>query len=124
MLDSAKSHLNKYTLFCLVMLSTQFGINFINASTVLSFLITKLKAKKHKTHDYTSQVSGQDYVFETVDDHTKGYMTAQGKGVAVGDFITLQDGASINHYQVEQIDYYANPSDMWTAVLKRATSAS
>lgn len=123
MLDSAKSHLNKYPLFCLVMLSTQFGINFIKPLSVLSYLVTKLKAKKQKTHDYTSQVSGQDYVFESIEDDTKGYMTAQGKGIAVGDFITLQDGTETYHYQVEQIDYYSNPSDMWTAVLKRAAKA-
>ncbi|RUT00229.1 hypothetical protein DSM106972_076770 [Dulcicalothrix desertica PCC 7102] len=101
------------------MLSTKFGINFINTSTLFNFLATRLKAKRIKTHDYTNQVSGQDYVFETIDDHTKGYMTAQGKGVTVGDFITLQDGAEVYHYQVEQIEYYSNPSDMWTGVLKR-----
>ncbi|OKH40338.1 hypothetical protein NIES2101_35010 [Calothrix sp. HK-06] len=105
------------------MLSSKLGINFINTWALLNFLIAKLKAKKQKTYDYTSQVSGQDYVFEAIDDDAKGYMTAQGKGVAVGDFISLQNGAEIYHYQVEQIEYYSNPSDMWTAVLKRATSA-
>lgn len=106
------------------MLSTNFGINFINTLAVLNFFVTKLKANKQKTYDYTNQVSGQDYMFESIDNHSKGYMTAQGKGIAVGDFINLQHGAEIYHYQVEQIDYYSNPSDMWTAVLKRATLAS
>lgn len=106
------------------MLSSKLGINFINTWALLNFLIAKLKAKKQKTYDYTRQVSGQDYVFEPIDDDTKGYMTAQGKGVAVGDFISLQNGAEVSHYQVEQIEYYCNPSDMWTAVLKRVTLAS
>ncbi len=106
------------------MLSSKLGINFINTRTLLNFFVAKLKGKKQKTYDYTRQVSGQDYVFEPIDNHTKGYMTAQGKGVAVGDFISLQNGTEIYHYQVEQIDYYSNPSDMWTAVLKRATLAT
>lgn len=102
------------------MLATKLGINFINTSTLFNFVVTRLRARRIKTHDYTGQVSGQDYVFETIDDSTKGYMTAQGKGITVGDFITLQDGAEVYHYQVEQIEYYSNPSDMWTGVLKRA----
>lgn len=106
------------------MLSSKLGINFINTWALLNFLIAKLKAKKQKIYDYTGQVSGQDYVFEPIDDDTKGYMTAQGKGVAVGDFISLQNGAEVSHYQVEHIEYYSNPSDMWTAVLKRAILAS
>ncbi|MBW4602424.1 MAG: hypothetical protein KME29_23380 [Calothrix sp. FI2-JRJ7] len=106
------------------MLSSKLGINFTNIWGLLNFLVAKLKVKKQKTYDYTRQVSGQDYVFEPIDDDTKGYMTAQGKGVAVGDFITLQNGAEIYHYQVEQIEYYSHPSDMWTAVLKRVTLAS
>lgn len=101
------------------MSSAKFGINFISTSALFNFFITKPKAKKQKTYDYTRQIRGQDYVFEQVENDTKGYMTGQGKGIAVGDFITLQDGAEVCCYQVEQIDYYANPSDMWTAVLKR-----
>jgi hypothetical protein len=102
------------------MSSAKFGINLINASALLHFLATRLKVRKQKTHNYTNQVAGQDYIFEAAENHTKGYMTAQRKGVAVGDFITLQDGAEVCCYQVEQIDYYSNPSDMWTALLKRA----
>lgn len=101
------------------MSSAKFGINFINSSALFNFLTTKPKAKKQKTHDYTRQVRSLDYVFEPIDDNAKGYMTGQCKGVAVGDFIVLQDGAKVYQYQVEQIDYYSNPSDMWTAVLKR-----
>ncbi|BAZ11095.1 hypothetical protein NIES4071_29200 [Calothrix sp. NIES-4071] len=100
----------------------KFSLNFVNTSSVLHFLTTRLKAKKQKTYDFTSFVAGEDYVFEPVDNYTKAYMTAQSKGVGVGDFITLQHGAEIYQYQVEQIDYYSNPSDMWTAVLKRAAS--
>jgi MioC protein len=109
----------EYTLFNSAMSSAKFSINFINIFALLHFLATRLKAKKQKTYDYTSQVAGQDYVFEPVENYAKGYMTAQLKGVEVGDFITLQDGAEVYCYQVEQIDYYANPSDMWTAVLRR-----
>ncbi|MBF2067312.1 MAG: hypothetical protein IGS39_23280 [Calothrix sp. C42_A2020_038] len=107
------------------MLSTKLGIHLINASALLNFLATNLKVKRHRTYDYTHKVPGQDYVFEVVaDDYTKGCMTAQGKGISVGDFITLQENSEVYRYQVEQIDYYSNPNDMWTAILKRITGAS
>jgi MioC protein len=75
--------------------------------------------KNSKIHDYSPYVAGTDYVFESSDNGMTGYMTAQGKGIKPGDYIILQKGSKFYKYQVEQIDYYSNPSDMWMASLKQ-----
>ncbi|MEA5598336.1 hypothetical protein [Rivularia sp. UHCC 0363] len=52
----------------------------------------------------------------------KAYMTAQSKDVKCDDYIILQIGSASCRYQVEQIDYYANPSDMWMALIKKVSN--
>ncbi len=61
-------------------------------------------------------VAGQDYVFELAEEDKKAYITGQGRGIKPGDSIILDDDAG--KYQVEKIDYYSNPSDMWIALVK------
>ena len=75
--------------------------------------------QKNRTHDYTQLVSGSDYIFESIDGESKGYMTGQGKGIKPGDYILLPDGSGISRYQIEEIDYYSNPPDMWIGLLKQ-----
>ncbi|MDH6060502.1 hypothetical protein NWP17_08635 [Chrysosporum bergii ANA360D] len=75
--------------------------------------------KKQKIHDYTQSVRGRDYVFELTNEGTAGYMTAVGKGIKSGDQIILQLGSHSYVYQVEEIDYYSDPPDMWIALLKQ-----
>lgn len=86
------------------------------------FILDKLKLHKHKTHDFTECVPGTDYVFEVAENITTAHMTARGKGVKPDDYIVLQIGSEFCRYQVEQIDYYSNPPDMWMALIKRVTN--
>ncbi|MEB3219556.1 MAG: hypothetical protein VKN72_25425 [Nostocales cyanobacterium 94392] len=102
------------------MSSSKSGINptvFFLSLTDLIF--QKLRLKKNKIHDFTGCVPGSDYVFEIAEDPAKGYITAQRKGVRCGDYIILQIDSEHCRYQVEQIDYYSNPSDMWMALVKK-----
>ena len=71
-----------------------------------------------KTHDYTSQRQGVDYYFELTDHNDRAYLTAQGKGVKRHDYILLNVESMPQRYQVEIIDYYSDPSDLWIALLK------
>ena len=69
-----------------------------------------------KTHHYTRQVSGEHYAIEAV----KGdrfSMIAYGKGVQSDDYILLTENLRSVRYKVEQIDYYAEPPDLWVALL-------
>ncbi|MEH1902973.1 MAG: hypothetical protein V7L04_16530 [Nostoc sp.] len=94
------------------------SFSFLNKIALVSSPVTELK-KKHKIHDYSQQVWGSDYVFERLNEGTIGYMTGIGKSIKPGDRIILRQGSESYQYQVEEIDYYSDPSDMWIALLKQ-----
>jgi hypothetical protein len=75
--------------------------------------------KRSTTHDYTRFRYGVDYEFEFIKGNSGAHMTGQGKGIRQGDCLLLKGRASIERYQVMEIDYYSSPSDMWIALLER-----
>ncbi len=72
--------------------------------------------EKAKTHDYTDGEVGVDYAIDAIDE-SRVYMTAQRRKVSLGDYILLKNGAVSERYQVQEIDYYTSPADMWVAQL-------
>ncbi|NMG05978.1 hypothetical protein DP117_03505 [Brasilonema sp. UFV-L1] len=102
------------------MFHTRSGINLnIIFLSFYNFVFNKRKPLQTKTYDYTQDINGRDYIFESVDNQVKGYMTGQGKGVKRGDYIILRDSSNACRYQVEDIDYYSEPPDMWIALLQK-----
>ncbi|NEQ19655.1 MAG: hypothetical protein F6K28_08885 [Microcoleus sp. SIO2G3] len=98
------------------------GINLnIIFLSLFKFILKKTKHSQTKTYDYTQYVGGRDYVLEPIDNQAKGYMTGQGKGIKRGDYIILYNGSKSCRYQVEEIDYYSEPPDMWIALLEKVT---
>ncbi|MCA1991481.1 MAG: hypothetical protein LDL41_05465 [Coleofasciculus sp. S288] len=94
----------------------------IHVSTNLLLIARALPSelqRKNTTYDYTQYASGQDYLFEPIDGGRSGYITAQMKGIKRGDYLILPNGSRSSRYQVEEIDYYSNPSDMWTALVRQ-----
>lgn len=75
--------------------------------------------RKQRVHDYSLFKSGQDYAFERIEKGMKGYMTGQCRDVKAGDYILLREESGLSQYQVEEIDYYLSPPDMWIALLKK-----
>ncbi|MBD6615231.1 hypothetical protein FNW02_05050 [Komarekiella sp. 'clone 1'] len=94
------------------------GFNFINKLVLTTSPVIELK-QKNRVHDYSQFVWGSDYVFEAINGELGGYMTGQGKGIKPNDYIILQRGSKSYKYQVEEIDYYCDPPDMWMALLKQ-----
>ncbi|WP_246275585.1 hypothetical protein [Brasilonema bromeliae] len=45
-------------------------------------------------------------------------MTGQGTGIKRGDYIILCHSSRTCRYQVEDIDYYSEPPNMWIALLQ------
>lgn len=84
----------------------------------MSFPGIELK-NKNKIHDYSQLSWGSDYVFERLNQGMIGYLTGVGKGVKPCDRIILREGCESYQYQVEEVDYYSDPSDMWIALLKQ-----
>ncbi len=96
----------------------------VNISTLFGWfthrILTNFNFPRNQTYDYRNLVTGRDYVFETLDnDCTKGYMSARWKSIKCGDYIILGNASDTHKYQVEEIDYYSEPSDMWIALLKQ-----
>jgi MioC protein len=79
-----------------------------------------------KVHDF-SQRSPKEFAFEQAAEENQAYMTGQGRGISRGDYILLQldqdhPDQQPKLYQVQMIDYYSSPSDMWIALLVKAES--
>jgi hypothetical protein len=69
-----------------------------------------------KTHLYTRHVSGEHYVIEPVEGD-RFSITAYGRGVKSGDYLLLTQNSQLVRYQIEQVDYYSNPPDLWNGLL-------
>ena len=85
--------------------------------------VGKVKAKPQRlptTHDYTNQRWGHACGFEPVDGGLKGRANGWGKGVAIGDYLLLQNGSGSSRYKVTHIHYVSNPPDQWFAKLEFA----
>lgn len=56
--------------------------------------ICDMKPKSIKVYDYSRAIHGVDYIFGRLNERdSRGYMTAQRRGVKVGDYVLLmQDG--------------------------------
>ncbi|QLE40139.1 hypothetical protein FD723_06490 [Nostoc sp. C052] len=96
------------------------SFSFLNKLSLVISSVAKLK-QKNRIHDYSQQIWGSDYVFERLNEGMIGYMTGVGTGIKPCDRIILREGCESYQYQVEEIDYYSDPSDMWIALLKQVS---
>ncbi|MDZ8024982.1 MAG: hypothetical protein RMY36_022935 [Nostoc sp. SerVER01] len=94
------------------------SFSFFNKLPLLASSLKEL-TQHYKIHDYSQQIWGSDYIFERVNEGTIGYMTGVGNGIKASDRIILRKGSESYQYQIEEIDYYSYPSDMWIALLKQ-----
>jgi hypothetical protein len=101
------------------MLSTSTGQTDPTENSDSVFSSTSYNASRIAiTHDFTKYQCGVDYYFEFNNANARACMTGQGKGIKPNDYILLQLESISRCYQVEVIDYYSQPSDMWIALLK------
>ncbi|BAY22592.1 hypothetical protein NIES2100_23550 [Calothrix sp. NIES-2100] len=101
------------------LLKAGINVSMILFSVLLPiFSLANASNLKERIHDYSKLIEGQDYIFEPLQG-VGGYMTATGKGIKPRDYIILQSAYKNYRYQVEEIEYYADPSDMWIALLKQ-----
>jgi MioC protein len=80
--------------------------------------ISIAKPKPTRIYDYSQAVPGVDYVFDKLSEKdSSGYMTSQKSGVKQGEQILLTQNGTTRKYQIQELDYYSSPSDMWIALL-------
>lgn len=61
---------------------------------------------------------GVDFMLEESPESPKEfYMTAHKAGVKAGDSIEIRASSGFQTYEVLEVDYYSDPSDMWMARL-------
>ncbi|MBE9206608.1 hypothetical protein IQ244_08780 [Nostoc sp. LEGE 06077] len=99
------------------------SFNFFNWLPLL-VIPTNESQQKQKIHDYSQFITGRDYVFESINQGLEGHMTGVGKGIKPCDYIILRSESELSRYQVEEIDYYADPPEMWMALLKKVIDNS
>lgn len=92
--------------------------NLFNYFSLVNFPKDK-STQKNKTHDYSQLIPGKEYVFEPLNQGLEAQMTGIGKGIKPLDYMIVRCDAQLCRYQVVEIDYYADPSDMWMALLKK-----
>lgn len=81
------------------------------------------QARKYKTHRYHQGQLGTEFFLEPSADSRVSYMTAQGLAVRPGDYIDISGSDGHLKFQVDQIEYYSAPADMWMAQLNLVTSS-
>lgn len=72
---------------------------------------------KIKTFSYDACNMGQTFVLDAISDTSVCLMTSQQVGVRSGDFVQINHPDKMTTYQIEEIEYYAEPSDIWMAKL-------
>ncbi|QUY42431.1 hypothetical protein HRE53_11445 [Acaryochloris sp. 'Moss Beach'] len=77
----------------------------------------KRRARKQRTHRYNQGQLGTEFFLETSADTSVSYMTAQGPVVRPGDYIDIASPDGHLKFQVDEIEYYSDPADMWMAQL-------
>jgi MioC protein len=96
---------------------TNFSLRFLGFIPLIFGWQNRLKLT-YKTHNYSKFSKGTEYEFEWLNESRRACMTGFGRGITPGDYIILQQDCKPYRYQVEEIDYYSEPSDMWIALLK------
>lgn len=77
---------------------------------------------KVKTFSYDVSSMGQTFVLDVTPDPSFYNMTSQQAGVQSGDFVQINHLDRMATYQIKEIEYYAEPSDMWMAKLLKISA--
>lgn len=74
-----------------------------------------LRKNKTKTFSYDACDIGKNLVLEADPDARLYYMTSLQAGVQLGDCVRINHRDEITTYQIQEIEYYTEPVDMWMA---------
>ncbi len=87
--------------------------------SLLNSLLAPKRSVRGKVHDYAKAHRGEEYLFEEEHGDNLAYMTGHGGAIVAGDWLLLNRNGQTIAYQVQTIDYYAFPAEMWIAALSR-----
>ena len=73
-----------------------------------------------RTFHHTLDSNSPEFFIDSIDDQPGFYqMTSQGPRLRIGQSIEVEQSGQYQTYQVDDIEFYNEPSDIWTAVLHR-----
>jgi MioC protein len=75
--------------------------------------------RKPKVHRYESLAMSNHFCLEPIPNQAGYYMTSCRSGVQRGDHIAIVETSGSSEYQVDEIDFYSDPGDLWIAKLYR-----
>lgn len=88
---------------------------------ILMTLLAKAQAFQEASvcvvHYYAPHEWEHDFTFESFACGKQSYMRGRGGTIQRGDHVVLRSGSHAARYQVDEIDYDAQPSDFWVALL-------
>ena len=69
-----------------------------------------------KTHDYTDRGWGRNYnITDIQNEGMEVSLCGWGNGITEGDYILLKNGSGSTRYRIDEIKYFSDPRDMWSA---------
>ena len=69
-----------------------------------------------KTHDYSVREWGHNYnIIDIEDDGMSIRLAGWGRGISNNDYIIIANGDDTTRYQISEVEYENNPTDMWFA---------
>lgn len=95
------------------------ALNSKQKSSSLQDLILKLRTPLRTFHHQSDDIN-PEFVMNSIEDQPGFYhMTAQGPRVKLGESIKIEQSGQYLTYQVDDIESYSEPSDMWMAILHK-----
>lgn len=95
------------------------AINPKHQSSALHNFLNQFKRPLKTFHHHPDDVN-QEFVIDSIEDKPGFYqITAQGPRVKPGESIEIEQFGQYLTYQVDNIEYYTEPSDMWMAILHK-----
>lgn len=95
------------------------ALNSKREKSLLQNLTLKLR-KPLRTFHHHPDGSNPEFFLDSIEDQPGFYqMTAQGPRLRIGQSIEIEQSGQYLTYQVDNIEYYSKPSDMWMAVLHK-----
>lgn len=97
-------------------------VTLLNRVTIKEVLQVSFR-RSNRTFYFNSDDTSQRFVISKVEQEADYYyMTAQGSHIKSGDTIKIMQYEQSSTFQVVDIEYYSEPSDMWIALLHKISN--
>jgi hypothetical protein len=90
-------------------------VRFVNRFKCSSLVLQRT----FREHNLQTHEDGYDYFLNVIDNGMTAYLTVQRANVKLQDHILIKNQGELIRYQVQEIDYFADPADVCMLMLRR-----